>query len=188
RGWLGARGAGQRGDDMTEENTDDPGRDAPAIDSQAGFTAAILWGFERAMREGGRTRRIVCVDRDFAQWPLDTPALLDALTAWLKRGAHRQLVLLAATYDEMPRRHPRFVGWRRHFAHVVSPYGAPEDAAATLPTLLLDDDGTLVRLIDPVHWRGRASADERSVLPWREQIDALLQRSEAAFPVQSLGL
>jgi hypothetical protein len=45
-----------------------------------------------------------------------------------------------------------------------------------------------VRLIDPVHWRGRASADERAVLPWREQVDALLQRAEPAFPAQSIGL
>lgn len=160
----------------------------PAIDSRAGFAAAIRWGFERAMREGGRTRRIVCVDREFGAWPLDEPELLSQLTAWLKGGAQRQLVLLAASFDEVPRRHPRFVAWRRLFTHAVFPFEAPEDVAGALPTLLLDDDGTLVRLIDPVHWRGRASADERSVLPWREQIDAVLQRSEAAFPAQSLGL
>lgn len=159
----------------------------PTIDSRAGFKAAVSWGFTRAMREGGRSRRILCVDRDFADWPLDAPELHAQLTAWLK-GAQRQLVLLGATFDEMPRRHPRFVGWRRHFTHAVFPFAAPEDIAAQLPTLLLDDDATLVRLIDAVHWRGRASADERSALPWREQIDAVLQRSEAAFPVQSLGL
>jgi len=167
--------------------SDDADAGPPVIDSRAAFAAAVQWGFARATRDGGRSRRIVCVDRDFANWPLDAPELHARLTAWLK-GAQRQLVLLAATYDDVPRRHPRFVGWRRHFAHAVFPFAAPEDQAATLPTLLLDDDGTLVRLIDAVHWRGRASADERSVLPWREQIDAVLQRSETAFPVQSLGL
>ena len=159
----------------------------PVIDSRSGFAAAIQWGFARAMREGGRSRRIVCVDRDFAEWPLDEPALLDSLTVWLK-GAQRRLVLMAASFDEVPRRHPRFVAWRQHFAHSVFPHEAPDDVAAVLPTLLLDDEGTMVRLIDPVHWRGRAGIDARSSLPWREQIDALLQRSEAAFPVQSLGL
>jgi hypothetical protein len=166
------------------EDADNP---PPTIDSRAGFKAAMLWGFTRAMREGGRSRRIICVDRDFADWPLDVPELHAQLNAWLK-GAQRQLVLLGASFDEMPRRHPRFVGWRRHFTHAVFPFAAPEDLAAQLPTLLLDDDGTLVRLIDSVHWRGRASADERSAQPWREQIDAVLQRSEAAFPAQSLGL
>lgn len=167
--------------------SEDDGNTPPVIDSRSGFAAAVSWGFARAMREGGRSRRIVCVDRNFVDWPLDAPELLALLTSWLK-GSQRQLVLLGANFEEMPRRHPRFVGWRRHFAHAVSPYAAPEDLAAQLPTLLLDDDGTLVRLTDPVHWRGRASADERSALPWREQIDAVLQRSEAAFPAQSLGL
>lgn len=159
----------------------------PVIDSRAGFAAAIHWGFTRAMREGGRSRRILCIDRDFTNWPLNDPDLHAQLTAWLK-GPQRQLVLLAAHFDEVPRRHPRFVSWRRNFSHAVFPFAAPEDVASTLPTLLLDDDGTLVRLIDPVYWRGRASADERSALPWREQIDAVLQRSELAFPVQALGL
>lgn len=160
---------------------------SPTIDSRRGFDAAIRWGFARAMRDGGRSRRILCVDRDFAEWPLDTPELLDGLTAWL-RGAQRQLVLLAASYDEVPRRHPRFVAWRRSFTHAVSAYVAPEDIAAALPTLLLDDDGTFVRLIDAVHWRGRAQADEREARPWREQIDALVQRSDPGFPAQTLGL
>jgi hypothetical protein len=160
---------------------------APPVDSRAAFAAAIHWGFKRAMRPGGRSRRIVCVDRDFTLWPLDAPELHAQLTVWLK-GAQRELVLLAARYDEVPLRFPRFVAWRRNFTHVVHPFAAPDDVAAALPTLLLDDEGTLVRLIDPVHWRGRASSDEATVLPWREQIDAVLQRSEAAFPAQSLGL
>ncbi|MBL8341888.1 MAG: hypothetical protein JNL30_10505 [Rubrivivax sp.] len=159
----------------------------PVIDSRRRFGEAVLWGFARAMREGGRSRRILCVDRDFTEWPLDDPALLDPLTAWLRAG-QRQLVLLAAAYDEVPRRHARFVAWRRSFTHAVLPYAAPEDVAATLPTLLLDDDGTCVRLIDAVHWRGRVHADEREARPWREQIDALVQRSEPAFPAQTLGL
>ena len=174
--------------------TDDPSTGAepapPPIDSRSGFADALRWGFERAMHGGGpasRSRRIVCVDPDFAEWPLDASELHRELTAWLKGGA-RQLVLLAASYDEVPRRHARFLAWRRLFTHAVFPFAAPEDVAASLPTLLFDDDGTLVRLIDPVHWRGRASTDLRSAVPWREQVDAVLQRSEAAFPAQSLGL
>jgi hypothetical protein len=157
----------------------------PVIDSRASFVAAMRWGFTRATSAG--VRRIVCVDRDFAVWPLDRPELLDELTAWLKRP-QRQLVLLAAHFDEVPRCHPRFVAWRRSWAHAVAALAAPEDQAGDLPTLLLDDAGTMVRLIDPVHWRGRASADERSAMPWREQIDAVLQRSEPAFPANPLGL
>ena len=157
----------------------------PIIDSRTSFAAALRWGFTRAT--AGSARRIVCVDRDFALWPLDDVDLHGELTAWLKRP-QRQLVLLAASFDAVPRCHPRFVAWRRLWSHAVAPLSAPEDLAGDLPTLLLDDSGTLVRLIDAVHWRGRASSDERTAVPWREQVDAVLQRSEAAFPANPLGI
>jgi len=161
------------------------GGDAPVIDSRASFAAALRWGFRRAA--AGSSRRILCVDRDLANWPLDAPDLHDELTAWLKRP-QRQLVMLAASFDEVPRCHPRFVAWRRTWSHAVYPFEAPDDLAGHLPTLLLDDAGTLVRLIDDVHWRGRASSDERTALPWREQVDAVLQRAQPAFPANTLGL
>jgi hypothetical protein len=181
------RDVSDKSDTNDKSDESDERTTIPVIDSRAGFIAALRWGFTRAMREGARTRRIVCVDRDFAEWPLDAPELLAELTTWVKRP-QRQLVLLAACFDDVPRRHARFVAWRRFFSTAVLPHAAPKDVAAELPGLLLDDEGTLVRLIDPVHWRGRASADARSAQPWREQIDAVLQRSEPAFPVQSLGL
>ena len=157
----------------------------PPIDSRSAFAAALRWAFSRAT--AGASRRIVCVDRDFSTWPLDQPDLHAELTAWIRRP-QRQLVLLAAGYEDVPRRHPRFVAWRRLFAHAVAPFEAPAELAADLPTLFLDEAGTMVRLIDDTHWRGRASIDERSALPWRERIDAVLQRSEAAFPANPLGL
>ena len=158
---------------------------APIIDSRSGFAAAIHWGFARAIERGAR--RIVCVDRDFSIWPLDDAARLDALTAWL-RLPQRRLVLLAAHFDEVPRRHPRFVTWRRHFSHAVATHAAPEDLVDALPTLLLDDKGTLVRLVDAVHWRGRVSDDEATARPWRDEIEAVVQRSDPGFPTTTLGL
>lgn len=155
------------------------------IDSRASFTAAVMQGFAAAM--AGSSRRIVCVDADFADWPLDDPALHQQWMAWLRRP-QRQLVLLAADFARVPQRHPRFVTWRREWSHAISPLAAPPDVAANLPTLLLDDQGLMLRLVDRVHWRGRLSRDEASARPWREEIDALLQRSEAAFPVNTLGL
>ena len=157
----------------------------PIIDSRSGFAAAIQWGFGRAVELGAR--RIVCVDRDFAIWSLDDAARLESLAAWL-RLPQRRLVLLAAHFDEVPRRHPRFVTWRRHFAHAVATLAAPEDLVDALPTLLIDDKGTLVRLVDAVHWRGRASDDEATARPWRDEIDAVVQRSEPSFPTTTLGL
>ena len=162
-----------------------PGGEPPVIDSPATFVAALHWGFAAAIERGAR--RIVAVDADFASWPLDDPALLERLGTWLRRP-QRELVLVAATFDEMPRRHPRFVAWRQLRAHVIPGWQAPDDLDLPLPTLLLDDGPLLVRLIDPVHWRGRASLDARAARLQRDEIDALLQRSEPAFPANQLGL
>lgn len=157
----------------------------PSIDSREAFGAAVRWGFEAAIAQGARS--ICCVDADFEHWPLDDPGLLDGLTAWL-RLPQRRLVVLAARYDEVPRRLPRFTGWRRQWVHAIQTLQCPQEFAAELPTLLLDDRSISVHLIDAVHWRGRASTEARTRLLWQEKVDVVLQRSEPAFAVTTLGL
>jgi len=159
--------------------------DAPLIDTRAGWQAALRWGFETAIARGAR--RITCVDASFETWPLDDPALLQQLTAWL-RLPQRRLVLLARQFDELPRRFARFTAWRRDFAHAVEPWQAPDELAAGLPSLLLDDGAISVQLIDDTHWRGRAEVDVPAAVLWRERVDVVLQRSEPAFAVNTLGL
>lgn len=158
---------------------------APRIDSREAFADGLRWGFAAALADGARS--ITCVDPNFELWPLDDAALLDSLTAWLKLP-QRKLVLLAASYDEVPRRQPRFTGWRVHWAHAIQALQCPQEFAAELPSLLIDDRRTCVHLIDPVHGRGRADRDARSRLLWQEKVDVVLQRSEPAFAVTTLGL
>ena len=157
----------------------------PPIGSRAEFVAALQWGFAQAI--AGGARRIVCIDADFAEGPLDAPALHAALTGWL-RQPQRRLVLLAADFAELPRRQPRFVAWRALWSHAIEAWSPAEGERVDLPTLLLDDRAVSVQLHDAVHWRGRAELDARSVQRWRDPLDALLQRSQPAFPVNSLGL
>lgn len=157
----------------------------PRIDSRAGFVAALHWGFGAAWAR--RARRIVCCDADFAYWPLDDAALLQGLTTWL-RLPQRQLVLLAGSYDDLPRRAPRFNAWRAHWMHAIEAYVAPEELAPQLPRLLLADTLLSVQLFDAVHWRGRAGADEGRAHALAGECDAVLQRSERAFPLNTLGL
>jgi hypothetical protein len=157
----------------------------PGIASRAGFVDALRWGFEQATAAG--TRRIVCVDPDFAEWPLDDSGLQAQLTAWLKLPG-RRLVLLACRYDELPRRQPRFVAWRRLWSHAIEAWSPQAGDAVELPTLLFDDDRVAVQLIDRVHWRGRAESDPREARLWGERIDAVLQRSEISFAANTLGL
>jgi hypothetical protein len=157
----------------------------PLIDSQASFVAALRWGFEAAIERGAR--QLLCVDARFEYWPLDDAELLAALTAWL-RLPQRRLILLAASFDEVPRRQPRFNSWRRDWSHAMQCWQASEEMAADLPTVLLDDGAVSVRLIDAEHWRGRAELDARSARLWRDRVDVVLQRSAPAFPVNALGL
>jgi hypothetical protein len=159
--------------------------EAPKIDTQAAFGAALLWGFETAIARG--VRQISCVDADFAVWPLSDTALLQGLAGWL-RQPQRRLVLLAAGYDAMPRRHARFGAWRRDWAHAIQAWQAPLELAADLPTVLLADTVLSVELLDGVHWRGVASQDARAARVLRERVDGVLQRSEPAYKVYTLGL
>lgn len=158
---------------------------APPIGSRAEFEAAVRWGVRAAIARDAR--RLSMLDADFAFWPLDDTALLAELTQWLHRP-QRKLVLLARDYEELPRTHPRFIGWRRDWTHAIEAWALPADVQLELPTLLLDDGPVSVHLIDAVHWRGRASVDARAAHLWRENVDALLQRSESALPGHHLGL
>ena len=157
----------------------------PVIDSLSTWQQALVWGLDQALAR--KARRITCVDADFETWPLDDPAVLERLTGWL-RLPQRRLVLLAPDYDEMPLRLPRFTVWRRNFAHAIDVWQAAAELAPGLPSVLVDDGAVSVQLIDSLHWRGRASLDPRSAMLWRERIDVVLQRSDPAWPVHTLGL
>lgn len=157
----------------------------PVIDSRLGWHAAVLWGFTTAMAQGAR--RIVVVDPNFADWPLDDSAVLQGLTDWL-RLPQRRLVLLAAQFDELPRRCPRFNAWRTPWMHAIEGWQVPDDLARDLPTVLSCDGAVSVQLIDALHWRGRVALDVRRARQWCEEIDVVLQRSERALAVRTLGL
>ncbi len=157
----------------------------PVIDSRSSYVAAVAWGFEAAIESGAR--RIVCADSDFTVWPWDDSATLDRLTVWL-RLPQRSLQLLARDFDALPRCHPRFTAWRRDWVHAISGWQVPADWPQEIPTLLVADPAISVQLIDRVHWRGRAQADERTAQQWRTGIDAVLQRSQPALAVRTLGL
>jgi hypothetical protein len=157
----------------------------PEIDSFKAWAEALRWGLETACSEGARC--ITCVDPSFEHWPLNDAALLQTLTTWA-RLPQRRLVLLAARFDEVPRRHPRFTAWRRDWAHVVQALQSPPELAAELPSVLLDDRLLSAQLLDADHWRGRVALDRRAHLLLQERVDVVLQRSEPAFAVTTLGL
>lgn len=142
----------------------------------------------QALAEAAQTgcREILLCDVDFADWPIGERAVIESLTKWAY--AHRRLTMIANHFDEVPRRHARFVEWRRTYAHVVDCRANDELEAGQMPTMLLAPGLVGVRLVDPVHYRGSVTHDTADLLPWREALDAVLQRSSAAFPATNLGL
>lgn len=157
----------------------------PVIDSRAGFAAALLWALGQAQADGAR--QILCVDPGFADWPLDDQAWTDTLTAWL-RLPQRRLVLLARNFDEVPRRFPRFERWRVNWVHAIEAWQPPEDFSRELPSVLVTDGALSVHLVDAARWRGRVLLDAPRAQQWRDELDAVLQRSERALAARTLGL
>ena len=129
---------------------------------------------------------IIMSDADFADWPLSEPAVIESLTRWAQK--HRKLTLLAQTFDEIARRHGRWVEWRRQWSHVVECRANIELEAAQVPTVLLAPSLLVLRLVDPIRYRGGVSHEVADMVLCGEQIDAVLQRSEETFPVTTLGL
>ena len=161
--------------------------DTPApcvLTSRSEFHDALREAFAQAADQG--CREIFISDTDFADWPLGERAVIESLTRWAY--AHRKLTVLAQSFDEFQRRHPRWVQWRRQWAHVVE-CRTPGDAdAGRVPGMFLAPGLVTLRVLDPEHYRVSVSFDEADAILAREQLDALLQRSEEAFPVTTLGL
>jgi hypothetical protein len=154
------------------------------ITSRLEFQESVRLALDEAADRGGR--EMLLVDEDFSDWPLGEPEVVDTFARWAM--PHRRIVVVASQFEDLVRRHPRWVAFRRTFAHVVDCRVHDESDAGSLPTLLHVSDVIAVRMSDTVHWRGRLSRDRADLLRWKEQVDALLQRSSPSFPATTLGL
>jgi hypothetical protein len=163
--------------------TYDAPRGSALIDGRSDFTAALRHALAQAARE--RARELIFVDPDYEAWPLDDPQVLGALTGWA-RLPKRHLLMIAGRFDDLPRRCPRFTAWRGDWAHVVE-CRATEVEPSQVPTVLLAGPHSL-QLADRLQWRGHWLSDDSEISAWREVVDVLMQRSDADFPANRLGL
>ncbi|MCE4536632.1 hypothetical protein LXT12_05140 [Pelomonas sp. P7] len=158
---------------------------ASRADFQGLLVEALSWAAEAGLRE------LHAWDASFVDWPLSDARVLEALTAWA--GPGRQLHLLALQYDDVVRRHPRFVRWRRDFAHCVTARAVePELRLEAAPESLLlglgGDMSLSLKLFDRHLWRGELSLDAAHRQRGLEWFDALAQRSSDSFAPTTLGL
>jgi hypothetical protein len=154
------------------------------ITSRSEFHEALREAFALAADEG--CREVFIADPNFADWPLGDRSVIESLTRWAY--AHRKLTVLAEHFDEFPRRHVRWVTWRRQWAHVVDCRALAEVDAGQLQGLFLAPGLVTLRVLDPEHYRASLSFDPADAIRVRDHLDALLQRSEEAFPATNLGL
>lgn len=154
------------------------------IDGRTAFEDAVREAFAAAATEG--FGELVLCDPDFANWPLGERAAVDSLAQWIV--GHRRLTLIALHWDEVARRHPRWLRWRALWAHAVTCRAATGITADDMPTLLLAPGALTLQLDDPLRFLGRVSRDPADAVRTRERIDAILQQSVEAVPVTTLGL
>lgn len=162
--------------------SDEPTR--AMIESRTDFQNAVRGALAEAALVG--CREIWLVDDDFSDWPLGERAVVDDLTHWA--SMHRSFTVIARSFDHLAHHQARWVTWRRQFSHVVHCRTNNDLEAGQMPTILLIPGLMSVRLHDRVHYRGVASREAADALQWREAIDAVMQRSEEAFPATTLGL
>jgi len=154
------------------------------ITTPAEFTEALREAFAEVAAVG--CRELWLCDDDFAAWPLDEPAVIAHLTQWAM--AHRRLTLIARTFDEFPRRHARWVEWRRVWSHVVSCRAVEDVQPGEVPSLLVAPGVVMVRLADSQLARGVISRHATDLVIGRETADVFFQRSHDSFPPTLLGL
>lgn len=158
--------------------------DLPPIEGRRAFAQAVRLALDCAADD--RVRALCFADPDFIDWPLSEPGVLQALKRWA--GPKRELLMVAHHYDALALQHPRFVVWRRTWAHLIHCRAVPELAPAELPSLLLGSPRASLQRLETSRSHGRWLAGEEDWRTWREVVDAVLQRSEEAFPAHTLGL
>ena len=130
-------------------------------------------------------REIICCDPDFADWPLGERAVAQALNDWSASGG--KFTMLAGNYDAVPRRHARFVTWRRTWSHLIECRTSAASPADRLPSALWSPGWVFERL-DLERSRGVAGSDAARRTLLKERLNEYLANSSAAFPATVLGL
>lgn len=147
------------------------------------FRQCVRDAFHVAAVEGWR--EITVSDASFEDWPLGEREVCADLQAWARPG--RSFVMLACGYDEVVRRHARFVAWRKAWSHLVDCRACRSADAQALPSALLGPVWALRRL-DVVHSHGMAGAEPDRRVHIREALAEWLRKSAPAFPASVLGL
>lgn len=168
--------------------TPDAGTPLPALlegrfSGRTEFAEMIRQAFAAAAAQGWR--EIVLCDSDFEDWPLGERLVAQALNDW--SGTGRKLTMVAKNYDEVLRKHARFVVWRRTWAHIVECRGSAATPADSMPSALWSPGWVFERL-DRQRCAGRAGSEVARRVALKERLNERVLNSSPAFPATTLGL
>ena len=152
--------------------------------SRETFLQLVRDALATAARDGWG--EIVVSDASFHDWPLGEAAVVESLQAWARTG--RRFTMLARSYDEVIRRHARFVRWRGTWDHIITCRRSASADPLDIPSVLWSPHWVMHRL-DPERCVGVTGREpERRVLV-RETLNEWLHgKSAPGFPASTLGL
>ena len=165
----------------TDEPT--PALHAGAFQGRETFQQLIRDALANAAREGWR--EIILCDPDFEDWPLYERSVAQSLSDWSQAG--RRCILLARKWDEVVRRHARFVTWRKTWSHIIDARGCPSADPLELPSAIWTPAWVMERR-DLERSTGWSGAEPQRRLALREKLNEWLAKSTPAFPASTLGL
>jgi hypothetical protein len=147
------------------------------------FAQRIRDALACAARDGWR--EIMLCDPTFADWPLGESAVQASLQAWAQQG--RRLRLLAIHYDEVHRRHARFVTWRTTWTHLLECRACRSASPQDLPSALYSPTWVLQRL-DVENSTGMCGGEAPRRVLLGQHLDAWWGQASPAFSATVLGL
>ncbi|MEO8296564.1 MAG: hypothetical protein ABI574_02010 [Burkholderiales bacterium] len=154
------------------------------IDGRVAFEQGVRAFMAAAVTCGCPT--LWLVDADFARWPLGERDVVDAFAQWI--GPRRRLVLMAASFEQLRKRHPRWVRWHAPWVHGIECRLVHEDDRPRVHALALAPGHHALQLADDLRCRGQFVSDAMGLQACAESVEALYARSEAGLPVTTLGL
>jgi len=156
---------------------------AGRFEGPVAFEQAVRDALACAVQHGWR--ELVFSDASFEDWPLHERAVVDSLEQWSRTG--RRLTMVAARYDAVVRRQPRFVTWRRRWDHIIDCRLCRHRDPQDFPSVLWSPSWAMRRL-DLARSTGVCSAAADRRMQVREELDELLAVSSPGFPATTLGL
>ena len=147
------------------------------------FAEMIRLAFATAAAQGWRDM-IIC-DNTFEDWPLGERAVAQSLNDWAKSG--RKLTMLAKNYNEVMRRHARFVSWRRTWSHIIECRANTAISPDDMPSAMWSPLWVFQR-VDQARSIGFSGAEANRRVALKERLDECLKLSSLAFPATTLGL